>query len=124
MRKLILKGRRSGKIAATIREHHNMAMEYLDEALIFKLEGHRDAKEAYVWKAMKHEVMAARLALKTKVEPSRSVLCRSAAQLCVECGELDEAESLIAAALSGNPPFEIVVELEAIRSQINSPGAR
>ena len=106
-----------------IREHHNMAMSYLDVALIFKMEGKCNAQNAHVWKAMKHEVAAAKLALNTNIEPSRSVLCRSAAQLCVECGELEEAESLIAAALSGNPPFEIVVELEAIRSQINSPGA-
>ena len=106
-----------------INQAHDKAMEYLDEALLFKLRGDHDAQNAYIWKAMIWEVRAAYLALKTNIEPSRSVLCRSAAQLCVECGELDEAESLITAALSGNPPFEIVVELEAIRSQINSPGA-
>ena len=105
-----------------INQAHDKAMEYLDEALLFKLRGDHDAQNAYIWKAMIWEVRAAYLALKTNIEPSRSVLCRSAAQLCVDCGETREAESLITRALAGTPPAEIARELQDIRKQIANLG--
>ena len=45
------------------------------------------------------------------LEPTRSVLHRSAATLAVECSELREAEKLIGRALAGNPPDDIANEL-------------
>jgi hypothetical protein len=45
------------------------------------------------------------------LEPTRSVLHRSAAALALECSELREAERLIGRALAGNPPEEIANEL-------------
>ena len=47
-------------------------------------------------------------------EPTRSVLFRSAAQLAFNCGLLREAEQLVAAALIGNPPAEIIQELRQL----------
>ncbi len=38
------------------------------------------------------------------LEPTRSILHRSAAVLAVECSERREAERLIGRALAGNPP--------------------
>jgi hypothetical protein len=45
------------------------------------------------------------------LEPTRSVLHRSAAVLAIECGELRDAERLIGHALAGNPPQDIADEL-------------
>ncbi len=45
------------------------------------------------------------------VEPTRSVLCRSAASLAIDCSLHREAEKLISMGLSGDPPEEIAEEL-------------
>jgi hypothetical protein len=45
------------------------------------------------------------------LEPTHSVLHRSAAVLALECSELREAERLIGRALAGNPPVDIANEL-------------
>jgi hypothetical protein len=45
------------------------------------------------------------------LEPTRSILHRSAAVLAIECAELREAEWLIGRALAGNPPDDIANEL-------------
>jgi hypothetical protein len=46
-------------------------------------------------------------------------LCRSAATLAIDCGEIHSGEHLIAIALSGNPPTEIAEELKDLFVQIN-----
>jgi hypothetical protein len=46
-----------------------------------------------------------------ELEPSQSVLHRSAVVLALECSELREAERLIGRALVGNPPIDIANEL-------------
>ena len=47
-----------------------------------------------------------------EAEPTRSVLHRSAATLAVQCGELQQAEKLIAVALAGQPPLDVAEELK------------
>ena len=54
----------------------------------------------------------------------RSVLHRSAASLALECGALREAERLIAAALSGDPPDEIAEELRDLLEQVYFGGKK
>ena len=54
-----------------------------------------------------------------KLEPSRSVLHRVAAALAIECGEIRDAEKLIAMGLAGDPPFEIAEELRDLLEQVN-----
>jgi hypothetical protein len=49
-------------------------------------------------------------------------LHRSAAALALECGVLREAERLIAAALSGDPPNEIAEELRDLLEQVYFEG--
>lgn len=55
---------------------------------------------------------------KLDAEPTRSVLFRSAAQLAFNCGKVREAEQLIAAAIAGNPPLEILQELRQLNKDI------
>jgi hypothetical protein len=52
------------------------------------------------------------------LEPTRSVLHRSAPTLALECGALRDAERLIAVALSGDPPAEIAEELRDLLEQV------
>lgn len=53
------------------------------------------------------------------LEPSRSILFKSAAYLAIECNELREAERMISFALAGNPPLEIAEELRNLYEQVN-----
>jgi hypothetical protein len=55
---------------------------------------------------------------KLEAEPTRSVLFRSAAQLAFNCGKIREAERLIAAALAGNPPYEILHQLRLLQREV------
>lgn len=53
--------------------------------------------------------------LTTNFEPSRSVLCRSAATLFLSAGKLNEAEQMAALGLSGDGvPDEIAAELREV----------
>ncbi len=52
------------------------------------------------------------------LEPTRSILHRSAATLAVDCGLLDEAERLIKAGLEGNPPADIAGEFRELSDQL------
>ncbi|HFA47501.1 MAG TPA: hypothetical protein ENJ95_00630 [Bacteroidetes bacterium] len=56
---------------------------------------------------------------KTEIEPSRSVLFRSAAWLAVKAGKYREAERMAAFGLSGNPPKMILDELREVQETIS-----
>lgn len=97
------------------RSLHNEAMSFLDKAILAKLEGDIPLFEKYNKLAFEKEKAAATI-LKDgyQLEPTRSVLYRSAASFAIELGLLEEAEQLAYTALSGNPPHEIKVELKHI----------
>ena len=48
------------------------------------------------------------------LEPSRSVLYRSAAYLALDCGDTNEARRLAKAGLEGAPPLEVADEIREI----------
>ncbi len=54
-----------------------------------------------------------------ELEPTRSILHRSAASLALECGMFEEAEKLIFAGLIGYPPAEIYNELKELLQNID-----
>lgn len=100
---------------------HNQAM---DLALLGDKKLHTGDKEGacnlYV-QAFQNERDAAKLAETLgNPEPGLSILFRSAATLAYQCGELREAEKLVAHALAGNPPTDIAVELRELLQQIYS----
>src|SRR5437879_3372907 len=100
-------------------EYHDLAMEMADRALAARRQG--DGEQAATWfrNALTYEQRAAELvASDLALEPTRSVLHRSAAALAIECGELREAERLIARALTGNPPDEIADELRDLWQRV------
>src|SRR5438034_8023426 len=95
---------------------HREAMELAEEATLERLRGNTGMSIALLRRALEKEQAAAALVESAlEFEPTRSVLHRSAASLAIECGELSEAERLIAAALSGAPPADIAEELRQLR---------
>ncbi len=82
-------------------------MDLAEAAEVARIRGKADEAASLLEQAFAQEKKAAALvAAKVEFEPTRSVLHRSAASLALECGRVRDAEQLIAAALSGNPPEE------------------
>ena len=93
-------------------QFHHEAMNFADQAALARLRGDAEQALAFSRQALRLEKTAAeRLRDRWDVEPSRSVLYRSAASLALTCGEIREAERLVAMALAGDPPDEIADEL-------------
>jgi hypothetical protein len=99
---------------------HRQAMELADEANLARLRGEADRARALLRDAFEKERQAAALvAAAVSLEPTRSVLHRSAATLALDCGEFREAERLVAIGLAGEPPAEIADELRSLIEQIH-----
>jgi hypothetical protein len=91
---------------------HREAMELVDQAVLARQRGDDVAVLEFSRAAFAKERAAADLvANEFDLEPTRSVLHRSAAVLALECHELRAAERLIGRALAGNPPDDIANEL-------------
>lgn len=98
---------------------HHAAMQLVDKALLAKRQGDQALYLQSIRDAYALEKEAAQLvATEYDLEPTRSVLHRSAASMALQCGEVREAERLIAAALAGFPPDEIAEELRDLLEQI------
>lgn len=91
---------------------HQEAMELVDQAVLARQRGDATQVAELSRAAFQKESAAANLvANQLELEPTRSILHRSAAVLALECNELREAERLIGRALAGNPPDDIANEL-------------
>jgi hypothetical protein len=98
---------------------HHEAMSFVDQSIANKLRGEAEIASVLLRKGFEKEKEAATLiASHTSLEPTRSVLFRSAASLALECDEIREAEILISTALSGSPPEEIADELRDLLEQV------
>jgi len=101
-----------------INKFHRSAMDFADRAFIAKQEGKQRSFITLSRKAFHAEKKAAELCQgQYAIEPTRSILHRSAAALALDCGELREAERLIAMALAGEPPQQIAEELRDLLEQ-------
>lgn len=91
---------------------HQEAMALVDQAMLARQRGDTAQVAEFSKAAFEKESAAASLvANQLDLEPTRSILHRSAAVLALECHELREAERLIGRALAGNPPNDIANEL-------------
>ena len=91
---------------------HREAMELADQAILARQHGDAVQVTKLAKAAFQKERAAADLVADPfDLEPTRSVLHRSAAVLALECAELREAERLIGRALAGHPPNDIADEL-------------
>ncbi len=104
--------------AREVKRLHRKSMEYADEAYIAQLEGDREQYLHYTRLALEKEVAAADLMVDEDIEPTRSVLHRSAATLAWRCQEYDRAKRLAYRALAGNPPSDIDWELNDLLSTV------
>jgi len=96
----------------TVETLHREAMELVDQAILARQQGNSELVTRLSRSAFAKERAAADLiANQFDMEPTRSVLHRSAAVLAIECAELRDAERLIGRALAGNPPKDIADEL-------------
>jgi Flp pilus assembly protein TadD len=102
-----------------MKELHDQAMVLVGTAERLRRDGDTQRAAIVLQQAFEQERHAAELsATDLTFEPTRSVLHRSAASLAIECGQLREAERLIATALSGNPPDAIAEELRDLLEQV------
>ncbi len=100
------------KQSEIVNELHSKAMALAEQAFIAQRTGQLEKVKQLSKTAYQYERQAALLLLTDyEVEPTRSVLFRSAACLALDGEDYREAEKMIAFALSGNPPVEILEEL-------------
>ncbi|MBN1881058.1 MAG: hypothetical protein JW885_02695 [Deltaproteobacteria bacterium] len=98
---------------------HETAMSIAWRAYIAKGLGDVEKSKILYAEALPWETRAADLVKDHhNMEPTRSVLYRSAASMAMNCGKYDEAERLIKIALEGTPPPEIKWELRDLRREI------
>jgi hypothetical protein len=97
---------------------HEEAMRLAERAEIARIEGNTPLAEELTKRAFEMEREAAQVLFeRVEVEPTRSVLFRSAAVLALESGYPEEAERLAAQGLGGHPPDEIAAELREIMEE-------
>ena len=104
-----------------LNQEHRLAMDFAEEAFLARLRGDHQSSVQLAGQALQHEKAAARLvADDLDLEPTRSVLHRSAASLALQAREYREAERLIATGLAGNPPPEIADELRELYDHVRT----
>lgn len=101
-----------------LNQQHDKAMDLAGQALLARQQGNEDKAVPLFREVYELEREVANEIARTDLEPSRSVIHRSAATLAVDCGEYREAEKLIGAALAGNPPDSIAAELRELLMQV------
>lgn len=100
-----------------IEDIHLEAMHYASEADLVKKSNINLFNELTKLALEKEKEAASRVPL--DVEPTRSILFRSAACLALDLKEFREAEKLINTAMAGNPPPEILDELRDLIEVVN-----
>jgi len=95
-------------------------MDKAELAVVARLEGDRKRFIALSKEALALEIQAADL-LRSQldVEPTRSILFRSAASIALDCDEYRTAERLLAEALAGFPPDGIAEELRELLDRVH-----
>ena len=101
-------------------ELHDAAMELAHFAMLARSQGNDDAAATLFQEALQKELAAINELelLGRVVEPTYSVLHRSAGTLALNCNEHRLAERLVAKALAGEPPHEIAEELRDLLEQV------
>lgn len=102
-----------------IKDLHSEAINLAKNANVFLNDGNFDEYKRLTLDAYNLEKQAAeQLKERKDIEPTRSVLYRSAATLAFKCEKYSESIDLITQALSGNPFEEIKLELLDLLKQI------
>jgi hypothetical protein len=103
------------ELMRAIEADHIRAMEYVDRAQEARRRGDTATAAQNFDEAFRLEKQAAEAMVPyLDVEPTRSVLLRSATALALKCRREEEAERLACLGLSGKPPAEIRAELRDV----------
>ena len=97
---------------------HNQAMDLVELALIERMRGNNEEEIELSRQALECE-LAAIEELENQIEPTFSVLHRSAGTLALRCHNYRLAEQIAAKALAEEPPHEIAEELRDLVQQAN-----
>ena len=103
---------------SAVNELHSEAMDLAEFGLLERMRGNTEEAHGLFEQALERE-LAAIDALDEPIEPTYSVLHRSAATLAIDCSRLRQAEQIAARALAQNPHPEIAEELRDLLEQIN-----
>ncbi len=103
---------------STANDSHKKAMEFAELALLERVRGNLENSISLSEQALDYE-LAAIEQLEEPIEPTYSVLHRSAGTLALDCNQLRKAERIVAKALSQEPPHEIAEELRDLLEQIH-----
>ena len=104
----------------SVNDSHNKAMEFAERALVARMQGQREQAHYFSVQALESELAAiAQLEVEGRVEPSYSVLHRSAATLALDCNQPQRAKEIATQALDQNPHPEIAVELHELLLRIS-----
>lgn len=94
---------------------HDQAMDLAEAAMVLSRRGDvAGAKGKYREAFLLERAAADGVADLKELEPTRSVLHRSAATLALDCGDFPEAIRLANRGLQGNPPGEIAGEIREV----------
>ena len=103
----------------SINHFHRKAMDLAALAFMEKAKGNAESATGLFERALENEIVAIS-ALDEYVEPTYSVLHRSAATLALDCNQYHKAGKLAEKALAKEPPAEIAEELRDVLKQANS----
>jgi hypothetical protein len=99
----------------TVRNIHDRAMDLVQEAFVLKSRGNTsEAMQKFKRAFLLERAAADRLAEEKNIEPTRSILHRSAATLALDCNKTSEAVRLARRGLAGDPPEEVAGELRDV----------
>ena len=104
---------------SAVNDFHHQAMDFAGHALMERMRGNAEEALNLFEQALENE-LAAINALQEPVEPTYSVLHRSAATLAMDCHRFRQAEQIAAKALAQNPHPEIAEELRDLMAQLYS----
>lgn len=100
-----------------VSELHKAAMDRAELALLARMRKEYTESARLFRESLDLELQAIEALSTTPVEPTFSILHRSAATLAIDCNEPRIAEKLIAKALANDPPNEIIEELRDLWEQ-------
>ena len=94
-------------------------MDLFELGLLTARAGKLGESRVLLKEALENEARAADLVAKDyALEPTRSILCRSAASIALRIGDTEQAKRYVDAGLAGNPPEDIKGELAILNEQI------
>ena len=101
----------------SVSELHLQAMNLVDQAMVERRDGKEETAANLFTQATELE-LAALEAMQERVQPSYSILQRSAASMAMNANRLDQAEEIINQALSQDPHPAIAEEMRAVLDQV------